>query len=240
MIKIYIDFDGTISKNDIGNKLFKKFGGNGVNQIIDDYINEKINAIEFYEKLINTCRPISKTELISFINEQEIDQTFIEFLSFCESVNKCQKILDLCILSDGFDLYIEPLLKKHKINNLKYFANKLNLNEDGTLKAEFPYTDEECTRCACCKRNHLLTLSADDDIIVYIGNGYSDQCAVNFADIVFARDRLQVYCQKKNISYYLYNNFSDIINRLDEILKRKRIRKRQQAEFNRREVFTSG
>lgn len=240
MLKIYIDFDGTISKEDIGYKLFKKFTKEKSKEFVKDYLDEKLTAIEFYEKQIKACNRITKDELFSFIDLHEIDTTFLDFLNFCELMNKNQNILDLCILSDGFDLYIERILNKYNINHIKYFSNKLNLNDNGTLNAEFPYTDEECKRCACCKRNHLLTLSADEDIIIYIGNGYSDQCAVNYADIVFARDRLQTYCQQKNISYFLYKDFKDIIARLEEILKRKRIRKRQQAEFNRREVFLAG
>ncbi|RCK73603.1 MAG: 2-hydroxy-3-keto-5-methylthiopentenyl-1-phosphate phosphatase related protein [Ignavibacteriae bacterium] len=240
MLKIYIDFDGTISIGDVGYKLFLHFAGDKTNKIVENYINGKLTAIEFYEELIKACGAISSTDLFSFIDVQKIDTTFLDFLNFCSTKNQNEKVLDLFVVSDGFDLYIERILKKYQISNLKFFANKLKIQDNGKLTAEFPYTDEECTKCACCKRNHLLTLSADEDIIVYIGNGFSDQCAVNFADIVFARDKLQTYCQEKNISYYLYTNFNDVTKRLEEILQRKRIRKRQQAEFNRREVFISG
>ena len=41
--------------------------------------------------------------------------------------------------------------------------------------------------CANCKRNHLLTKSGDESVIVYIGNGSSDQCPSRYADIVFAK-----------------------------------------------------
>ncbi len=240
MLKIFIDFDGTISKGDIGYKLFLHFAGEPTHKIVENYLCGTLNAIEFYHELTKACGSVKYEDFISFIDEQEIDVTFIDFLNFCKIKNQNDNVIEIFIVSDGFDLYIERILKKYQIKNLKFFANKLKILDNGTLVAEFPYTDEECTRCACCKRNRLLTLSSDEDIIVYIGNGFSDQCAVNFADIVFARDKLQTYCQKKNISYYLYQNFIDIINRLEEILKRKRIRKRQQAEFNRREVFTSG
>lgn len=240
MLKIFIDFDGTISKGDIGYKLFLQFAGEKTQKIVENYLNATLNATEFYQELTKACGSVKYKDFISFIDEQEIDVTFIDFLNFCKIKNQNDNVIEIFIVSDGFDLYIERILKKYQIKNLKFFANKLKIPDNGTLVAEFPYTDEECTRCACCKRNHLLTLSSDEDIIVYIGNGFSDQCAVNFADIVFARDKLQTYCQKKNISYYLYQNFNDIINRLEEILQRKRIRKRQQAEFNRREVFTSG
>ena len=240
MLKIFIDFDGTISKLDVGHKLFLHFAGEKTNSIVSNYLKGELTAVDFYYNLLNACGIISPEALINFIDNQDIDETFINFLKFCEIQNSKQKLIDIIIVSDGFDFYIKRLFQKYQIENLKFFANKMYLTDDGKLVAEFPYTDEECSRCACCKRNHILTLSADDDIIVYIGNGFSDQCAVNYADIIFARDKLQTYCQEKNISYYLYKNFDDVIKRLEEILKRKRIRKRQQAEFNRREIFASG
>ena len=38
-------------------------------------------------------------------------------------------------------------------------------------------------------------------MIVYVGDGYSDRCPVQYADIVFAKGDLQTYCQEQNISY---------------------------------------
>jgi 2-hydroxy-3-keto-5-methylthiopentenyl-1-phosphate phosphatase len=113
--------------------------------------------------------------------------------------------------------------------------------ENGFAKPSisFPYEDAECTRCACCKRNIMLTKSSDDDVIVYIGEGYSDRCPAQYADIVFAKDELQKFCQEKNISYFLYDSFDDILVRMSELLVKKRVKKRREAEMKRREAFVA-
>ena len=94
--------------------------------------------------------------------------------------------------------------------------------------------------CGNCKRNHVLTLSADDDIIVYIGDGISDRCPVRYADIVFAKGSLIRYCQAQNVTYHEFKTFSDVTRRLELIVQRKRIKKRREAEMARREVFAQG
>ena len=86
----------------------------------------------------------------------------------------------------------------------------------------------------------MLNASADDDIIVYIGDGYSDRCPVRYADFVFAKRQLIKHCQHQNITYFAFNNFSDVQAKMNEILKRKRIRHRQEAAMARREVFIQG
>jgi 2-hydroxy-3-keto-5-methylthiopentenyl-1-phosphate phosphatase len=83
----------------------------------------------------------------------------------------------------------------------------------------------------------MVTRASDDDIIVYVGEGYSDQCPAQYADIVFAKDELQTFCQQQNISYYLYDSFHDVVERLKILLAKKRLRKRLEAETKRNELF---
>jgi len=105
------------------------------------------------------------------------------------------------------------------------------------LVLSFPYANAECDRCACCKRNIMLTQSAENDVLVYIGEGYSDRCPAGYADVVFAKDILQTYCQAENISYHPYLSFRDIRRALEQLLLRGHLRKAYRAEVRRREAF---
>jgi 2-hydroxy-3-keto-5-methylthiopentenyl-1-phosphate phosphatase len=84
----------------------------------------------------------------------------------------------------------------------------------------------------------MVTLAGDEDIIAYVGEGYSDRCPVQYADIVFAKDVLQTFCQEQNISYHLYDSFDDVVERLRVLLSKKKLRKRLSAEMKRKELFT--
>lgn len=246
MIKIFIDFDGTITKQDVGDAMFEKFGGKQCLEFIKEYHQGLISATECFQRECSACNGTEQHTLNEFLDKQEIDSTFFDFQQFCNE-NK----LEYIILSDGMDYYIQRILAKNGINNMPYFANHLELIPiNGTREVRFipafQYTDEVCDRCACCKRNHMLTLCNDDDIIIYIGEGYSDRCPVQYADVVFAKDELLKYCQQENISYFEYQTFDDVRYRLKSMLMNKEskkineFKKRRQAQLAAHDVFLGG
>ena len=86
----------------------------------------------------------------------------------------------------------------------------------------------------------MLTHSGEDDLLVYVGDGFSDRCPAPYADIVFAKAELQSFCQEKNISYYEYCSFQDVQARIEQLLQHKRIRKRHAAEAMRQALYVAG
>jgi 2-hydroxy-3-keto-5-methylthiopentenyl-1-phosphate phosphatase len=234
-VRIFCDFDRTVSVNDVGDALFRAFGGKEVSKIVEEYLQDTITARECWARLFQAAPSITRPQLETFADTQDVDLHFKEFVSFCES-----KGIELYVLSDGFDFYIERILSNNGLERVGFFANHLNFNGNETIYPTFPYTDSECNKCGNCKRNHLLTLSGEDDIIVYVGDGNSDRCPAEYADIVFAKRDLQSYCQSKNISFYEFKTFKDVRERLENILSQKHIRKRWRAEMKRREAFAQG
>ena len=246
MIKIFIDFDGTISRRDVGDALFETFGGQRSVIAVEQYRDKKLSAAECFRRECEACGEVDRSRLLEFLNEQEIDPAFAPFISFCR-----QHSLKHYIVSDGMDFYIRQILHRHGLGDVPLFANKLDLIsvEDSSsvrFVPSFPFTDEVCDRCACCKRNHMLTLSGEDDFIVYIGEGYSDRCPVRYADMVFAKEDLLKYCRQENISFFEYQSFADITKRLTSFIHPAEAvhsftpRKRRRAELERRRVFIGG
>ena len=104
--KIFIDFDGTITKLDVGEEIFKKFGQKEIiERIITDLLADKISAKECWLLLCRSASPINKLMLDKFIEEIEVETSFIEFIKYCRQNN-----FNTYILSDGFDYYIEKIL----------------------------------------------------------------------------------------------------------------------------------
>lgn len=240
MQKLFIDFDNTITMGDVGDALFLQFGGKECIQYDEDYRAGRLSAKQCLLKKCLTCGAVDYNELNDFIDSRKIDAAFPGFVEFCKRHD-----LDITVVSDGLDYYILRILQRYNRETLAIFSNKVRLervpgSENVRLVPSFPYDDEECTMCACCKRNVMLTYSGADDILVYIGDGYSDRCPVQYADIVFARAELQLYCQRQNISYYEFRSFRDIQKRLEWISQHKRVRKRHAAEANRQSLFMTG
>jgi 2,3-diketo-5-methylthio-1-phosphopentane phosphatase len=229
-LKTFIDFDGTITTEDVGDAFFLRFGGEGCTRHVREYREGRISARECFTREASEIRAFPVQEADAFVRSRTMTAGFEEFVRFCR-----ESALEIHVVSDGLDFYIERILAAHGLEGVPFTSNHLQLDP---LTVLFPHSAEECDRCACCKRNVMLSRAGEQDVIAYIGEGYSDRCAAQYADIVFAKDDLQRYCQKENISYYPYTDFHDVISRYRQLLARRRLRKRRRAELRRREAFT--
>jgi 2,3-diketo-5-methylthio-1-phosphopentane phosphatase len=235
---VFCDFDRTITLKDVGKEIFSHYAGKDAEAIASQYLDGSITARECLLSEANLVSNVSPSQLGAFVDQFGIDECFSAFRKFC-LVND----IPVVVLSDGLDFYVERILRRNQLGECVFVANHLEfVNVGGVTKLEitFPYTDSECQFCGNCKRNHMLTLSGDDDIIVYIGDGISDRCPVRYADIVFAKNDLIRYCQQENISYFEYANFADVRQRMETLIAKPRIKKRREAEMARREVFMQG
>jgi len=235
VFKIFVDFDGTITKEDLGDKIFQRFGAP---EIIMPYqkalMENKITAFQNWTNLFGAVEKWDYQVLGNFIDSFEVDETFKGFIDYCNLNN-----FKIFVLSDGFDLYIKRVLAREGINSISVITNIWE--ETGTdAKLTFPYMDEECKDCANCKRNHIINNSGDDEYTVYIGDGTSDRCPAQYCDFVFAKKFLLKFCEKERISYSPYNNFDDVIRKLDALKSKKHLKKRHQAVLKRKECYMRG
>ena len=231
--KIFLDFDGTITINDVGESIFRHFLDQQLaDKIVDELLNDRISSRECWEKLCEAAPSLEKKMLDDFIICQEIEPTLHRFLEFCS-----EHKFDVYVLSDGFDYYIDQILTREKLNHLKVFSNKLILDEKGRLIPSFPFYNSDCKSSANCKRNHIIENSGDQDYTVFIGDGNSDKDPIQYVDFIFAKKDLLKYCEVNRITYFPFKNFDDVIERLTDLGSRKRLKKRHQAELKRREAF---
>jgi len=231
--KVFVDFDGTITKVDVGEAIFREFGNAAeTDKIVADLLSGKITARKCWELLFATIERIDVEKLDEFIGRMNIDPTFHQFHKYCSDNN-----IGLIVLSDGFDYYINRIFDKENLNHVKIFANNLIINDKNEMIPSFPYFDIDCQTSANCKRNHVLNNSGDEEFTVYIGDGNSDKDSTQFCDFVFAKDDLLKYCEKERITFFPFKNFEDVITRLEPLRTKKRLKKRYQAELKRREIY---
>ncbi len=232
---IFVDFDGTISTRDVGEALFLEFGNEAeAMQIIDLWIDRKISSFKSWELLCKTIHNFEIEHFDKFISTITIDESFYKFIDYCK-----EKDFSVFVVSDGFDLYIKKILERENLGHLKVFCNKLEV-KDNTIIPSFPYPDEECGICANCKRNHIIDNSGDLEFNVYIGDGLSDTCPAQFCDLIFAKKALLKFCEKNRITFSPFNNFNDVIEKLELLKSKKRLKKRFQASLKRNEVYIQG
>lgn len=240
-LKIFCDFDGTVTKKDVWVDALGRFIKNkeAFDLVCKDFECGLITSRECIRRELDLIEDFDFKLFDSFIDLQELDDYFIEFKNYCE-----QNGFEIYLLSEGLDYYIKYVLNKFDIN-LKFYCNTLITSVvNGKLKltCEFPYSDEHCNSCGMSKRNVLManTNELEKEISVFIGDGVSDYCASNYADIVFAKNKLASYCWKNNITYYDYKNFNDIKNKFIKLIEKNSFKQKQYAKTLRKEVLYGG
>ncbi len=204
---IACDFDGTVSPKDMGYRVLKHFAAeDGWESISRAYEAGLLGSQEAYRMAAPLYRA-TKEEMVRYVESQgTIDAFFPDFYRLC-TVGNC---FDVVIISDGLDFYIDAMLKKYAFRDIRYYANKMCFHEDGTISIEFPHKNIECNRCGNCKRSLLRRFRRNYDEIIYIGDGYSDICPAQDADLVFAKDVLYASLVKMGKQCLRYKDFNDI------------------------------
>ncbi|HMQ67375.1 MAG TPA: HAD-IB family phosphatase [Ignavibacteria bacterium] len=241
-LKIFCDFDGTVSKNDVWINTILQFinDKDKFDNVIKQFHDGNIGTRETGSLIVGLIENFSPGKFNDAIDKEEIDEYFKDFIIYCRENN-----FELRILSSGWDHYINRIFDSEKID-LKVYSTELVLekSEDSEYKlsTKYNYTDEYCQLCETCKRNILITNTndLDNEVSVFIGDGASDYCVSNFADIVFAKGKLASYCWKNNITYFEYKNFHDIQNKLEKMISAGKIKQRQEARVRRKDIFMGG
>ncbi len=230
-IKIFCDFDGTITQKDLGDEIFKVFGK------FEPYhsmlINKEINIRQYWRLIVPTLADTEESEIEKLALETPLDAYFIKFTEMC---NKYK--YDIYVVSDGFSSYINPILSFYDIPAKKVFSNSINFDGDSP-KPDFYGASESCNcMSSSCKRNVILNNTDDDEIRVFIGDGYSDFCAAEHCDVIFAKKNLAKYCSENRIPFYNFKTFFDILKIFDNLHSGKvKFRKRRQAELKSMSAF---
>lgn len=209
-MKVFCDFDGTITVKDVNAQFFNTFMIKDNKDILNDWRNGKINAKECLTVECSLVRA-QKKEIDKLLDNQIIEPSFFNFLTELDE-NK----IELIIISDGFDFYIQKILKKYNLENIRYYSNKMIFYDNDRVKPEFPYYSPECENCANCKGLHIKKLKSDNEISVFVGDGYADRCAIPYTDVIFAKGEFYDYCLKNNIESNYFKNFNDILMVLKE------------------------
>lgn len=212
-ILVLCDFDGTVCTVDMGNEILNRFTGKGWEEIDRAYCADEIGSRDAYTQVSSLFKG-ARLQMLEFVGAYErIDPYFSDFYRFCR-----EKGVDVKIVSDGLDFYIDAILKKHNLQVIEFFSNVVVFRDDTTLSIEFPRMNDQCEKCGTCKSGVLKEYRKCYDRVIYIGNGHSDVCPAKNADLVFAKDVLYESCKKNGTACVYYENFNDI----GEYLKKNR------------------
>jgi HAD superfamily phosphoserine phosphatase-like hydrolase len=192
---IIVDWDGTATTEDTLIKAMEEFGDWQV--YLDASAALKRGEITLHEEIRRDAAGI-KAQL------EDVQRWLVERMELRPGFREFAEIHRPVIVSSNFRQLIQPILEKEELE-LEVRANEVEWHPDG-WRASFR-NGETCGTCGePCKRADLPA----GERVIYIGDGYSDRCAAQAADRVFARDTLAGYLDDRGVAYEPYEDFFDI------------------------------
>jgi 2-hydroxy-3-keto-5-methylthiopentenyl-1-phosphate phosphatase len=208
------DFDGTISTRDISYEILDRFSSGGWEGIDEAYVKGEIGSKEAFRLILERITA-PRAELVNFIDGLDvIDPTFPDFYRYVK-----ERGIDLVILSDGFEFYIRRMLAKAGLDGIPVYANDVVEDSTGKLVPIFPYYNPDCDRCGNCKSDVIKRLKEEHDWVIFVGDGYSDRCASQVADTLFAKRLLMRHAAEERLPFTYFHDFSDIRAEFDKEIR---------------------
>lgn len=203
---IVSDFDGTITREDTLYKFFKTYADNYWLEIEAMWVDGKIGSAECLLRQFELVDNLNKDLIEKYTSTIELDPYFKEFIENNKN--------NFVVVSDGVDYFINKVLENHGIKNIKIISNHAEFIE-GKFSLSYPNKNLNCkNKSGTCKCSVVNTLKEKYDKIIYIGDGQSDFCVADKADILFAKGSLLNYCKKNNIKCREFESFRDIADNL--------------------------
>jgi 2-hydroxy-3-keto-5-methylthiopentenyl-1-phosphate phosphatase len=200
-VRVFVDFDGTVSVGDTTDLILEAFADPSWKTIEADWVAGRIGSRECLARQIDLVRA-SPAALDAFAHDAMIDPHFAGFTALCGAYG-----LPMTIVSDGLDRIATAMLARAGLR-IPVVANHLEWQGGRRWRLGFPHAREDCHAAAGnCKCATLA--AAPDTLRVLVGDGRSDFCAAAGADLVIAKGSLGEHCRRSGIAYEPFANFAD-------------------------------
>ena len=204
---IVVDFDGTITEEDMLDSVARVFGDEDVYERVERGLDDDTMTLQ--DVITLEFEPVTATvdEVVEWIAERV--HVRAGFRDFVEDARR--RDWRVVVVSSGFEELIRPVLEGEGVE-VDIRANRVDTSA-GNWRVIWTY-GEACDVCGqSCKRSLVRELAGEDEV-VYVGDGYSDRCAALASDRVFATKGLATYLDGEGVQYVPFDDFHDVARAL--------------------------
>lgn len=207
--EVFCDFDGTITRLDATDAVLETFALPAWREWEERWVRGEITSQECLARQVELIQADRDT-LVQFAAELPIDEGIFALDRRC-----AQHGIPLTIVSDGIDLLVEAVLRRHGLLHLPVFSNHLRWDDYGHPTLSFPFAGENCESGAgTCKCTLTHQSDPASTYRVYIGDGRSDQCVSAKMQTVFAKGKLRDWCGRNGIQCIPFETLTEVSERL--------------------------
>jgi len=204
-LSVLLDFDGTISLDDVGDTLL---AGLVLDQALVRHMDELyIEGSKGSRELIAwdmEVLPHDPEMLLRVVDAQGLDESLVGLVEVVREAGGAVEVV-----SDGIGFHVGRMLAGLDLADLPIATNASVLGEGGA-GVTFPYGHPTCPACGTCKRERIRAHRDAGRAVVFVGDGPSDRYAAHHADVVFAKSSLAAWCEVENIAYEPWERLSDV------------------------------
>lgn len=213
-VSILVDYDGTISRLDVGDELLRRHGPDAATTARKDaaYNEGLVGSRELMRWDMDVLPP--DPELLR--REAEAAEQDDDFPAFVAAARGAGAAME--VVSDGLGFYVMPNLARLGLADLPVATNENRL-QGGGQRLTFPYGHPACFVCGTCKRERVRAHQALERIVVFIGDGTSDRYAAFHADLVFAKGDLAGFCAAAGWPFRGWADFAEVTAWLEHAIE---------------------
>lgn len=198
---LLVDFDGTIAKEDTTDLLLERFADPSWHEIEDEWKAGRIGSRECMVRQIDLVRATPE-KLDEFVADIAIDPEFPDFVELARRHGHT-----ISVVSDGLDRTVGAVLRRERLE-LPYFANHMQFLGGDRWRLTFPHARSDCQSLAGnCKCGFADSRAGMPRIV--IGDGRSDFCVAQRADLVLAKGSLARHCRASALPHFAINDFAE-------------------------------
>lgn len=195
--RVLVDFDGTIAPIDTTDLLLERFAAPAWRDVEEDWKAGRIGSRECLVRQIDLVRA-TPAAMDAFIDTLEIDRAFPGFVNLVRRLGHA-----IVVVSDGLDRTIRRVLDRDNVS-VPYFANHLQWRGDDRWRLTFPHAKSDCTALS---GNCKCGFAQPRTLTILIGDGRSDFCLAERADLVLAKASLLAHCRAADLPHIPFEDF---------------------------------
>jgi 2,3-diketo-5-methylthio-1-phosphopentane phosphatase len=213
-LSVLVDFDGTISLEDVGDTLLERFAPDqeAVEEMDRRYDDGLIGSRDLMRWDMDVL-PDDADALVAAAAAMPLDRGVVDLV---EVVERAGGVVE--IVSDGLGFHIEPLLAAVGLGRLPVATNLAVPGRGGDAVA-FPFGHPACQVCGTCKRERVRLHRAAGRAVVFVGDGASDRYAAYHADLVLAKGALAGYCERERLDHVRWRTLAEVAGWVSEALR---------------------